>query len=103
MKEENASSSKGAAPSKGATPSAASKAAPAPATGPVTEEEIKAVLQQRTPVTTQDLVAKFKSRLKTKEVMNFVFLPLFFNSGYFFLMFLPSGQIRTVVATLNVL
>lgn len=35
--------------------------------GPVTEDEIRVVLTQRTPVTTQDLVAKFKSRLKSKE------------------------------------
>ncbi|KAF9607773.1 hypothetical protein IFM89_000120 [Coptis chinensis] len=32
--------------------------------GPVTEDEIRAVLLQKSPVTTQDLVAKFKSRLK---------------------------------------
>ncbi|KAI3716864.1 hypothetical protein L1987_68069 [Smallanthus sonchifolius] len=36
-------------------------------TGPVTEEEITAVLLHKAPVTTQDLVAKFKSRLRTKE------------------------------------
>jgi transcription initiation factor TFIIF subunit alpha len=37
-------------------------------TGPVTEEEIRAVLLQNGPVTTQDLVARFKSRLRTPEV-----------------------------------
>ncbi|KAI3964547.1 hypothetical protein MKW92_021230 [Papaver armeniacum] len=36
-------------------------------TGPVTEEEIRAVLVQGARVTTQDLVAKFKARLKSKE------------------------------------
>ncbi|KAL3521892.1 hypothetical protein ACH5RR_014726 [Cinchona calisaya] len=38
-----------------------------PPAGPVTEDEIRAVLLQKGPVTTQDLVAKFKSRLKSKE------------------------------------
>ncbi|RZC50603.1 hypothetical protein C5167_019034 [Papaver somniferum] len=48
----------------------ASSSAKAPAdqsTGPVTEEEIRAVLVQGARVTTQDLVAKFKARLKSKE------------------------------------
>ncbi|XP_059663147.1 transcription initiation factor IIF subunit alpha [Cornus florida] len=58
-KDETASSSKSSVSAKGASPSAK--------TGPVTEDEIKAVLLQKTPVTTQDLVAKFKSRLKSKE------------------------------------
>ncbi|GFP85113.1 transcription initiation factor iif subunit alpha [Phtheirospermum japonicum] len=67
VKEEPASSTKSSVPSKGgAPPQASSKSAPAP-TGPVTEDEIRAVLMQKTPVTTQDLVAKFKSRLKLKE------------------------------------
>lgn len=35
--------------------------------GRVTEEEIKAVLLQKAPMTTQDLVAKFRERLKTPE------------------------------------
>lgn len=55
--------------------STASKGAPASVktesalpSGPVTEEEIRAVLRQRTPVTTQDLVAKFKARLRSQEV-----------------------------------
>ncbi|CAN6477591.1 unnamed protein product [Victoria cruziana] len=43
------------------------KSGNAPATGTVTEEEIRAVLLQVAPVTTQDLVAKFKARLKTRE------------------------------------
>ncbi|XP_022967231.1 transcription initiation factor IIF subunit alpha-like [Cucurbita maxima] len=57
--------------------STASKGAPvsvktesASNSGPVTEEEIRAVLRQRTPVTTQDLVAKFKARLRCKEDKN---------------------------------
>lgn len=38
-----------------------------PSTGPVTEDEIRAVLMQKSPVTTQDLVAKFKARLKSSK------------------------------------
>lgn len=34
---------------------------------PVTEDEIRAVLLQQRPVTTSDLVSRFKSRLKSKE------------------------------------
>lgn len=56
--------SKGTPPSKSASTSAA---------GPVTEEEIRAVLMQKTPVTTQDLVAKFKARLRSPEVCFVVF------------------------------
>ena len=52
--------------SKGAPASV--KTEPSSHSGPVTEEEIRAVLRQRTPVTTQDLVAKFKARLRTPEV-----------------------------------
>ncbi|KAI7746516.1 hypothetical protein M8C21_026254 [Ambrosia artemisiifolia] len=60
IKEEPAKASKGS-----------SKPAVGPsATGPVTEEEITAVLMHKAPVTTQDLVAKFKSRLRTKEDKN---------------------------------
>lgn len=78
-KEEIALTSKISAPTKVA-PSSSSKtstASPsnalkitstASSAGPVTEDEIRAVLMQKTPVTTQDLVAKFKSRLKSKEV-----------------------------------
>ncbi|KAK9056409.1 hypothetical protein SSX86_027500 [Deinandra increscens subsp. villosa] len=51
-------------PAKGA---AASSSKPPPNSGAVTEEEIRAVLLHKAPVTTQDLVAKFKSRLRTKE------------------------------------
>ncbi|KAK4439414.1 Transcription initiation factor IIF subunit alpha [Sesamum alatum] len=67
VKDENVSSAKSSAPAKGATPPAPSKSGAAAPTGPVTEDEIRAVLLQKTPVTTQDLVAKFKSRLKLKE------------------------------------
>ncbi|KNA09631.1 hypothetical protein SOVF_151770 [Spinacia oleracea] len=37
------------------------------AQGPVSEEEIRAVLLQKAPVTTSDLVGTFKARLKTQE------------------------------------
>ncbi len=36
--------------------------------GGVSEEEAKALLRQSGPIKSQDLVAKFKSRLKTQEV-----------------------------------
>ncbi|KAL8170989.1 hypothetical protein V2J09_022793 [Rumex salicifolius] len=35
--------------------------------GPVSEDEIRAVLLQRAPVTTQDLVSRFKARLRSSE------------------------------------
>ncbi|KAL9996834.1 putative transcription initiation factor IIF, alpha subunit [Helianthus debilis subsp. tardiflorus] len=63
VKEEPAKAGKGSS-SKPAGAGASS------ATGPVTEEEISAVLLHNAPVTTQDLVAKFKSRLRTKEDKN---------------------------------
>ncbi|KAL7213673.1 hypothetical protein ACSBR2_016239 [Camellia fascicularis] len=65
-KEETLPTSKSSVPAKCA-PSSTSKTASTPSTGPVTEYEIRAVLMQKTPVTTQDLVVKFKSRLKGKE------------------------------------
>lgn len=65
-KDETPSTAKSSVLPKGASPS--SKVAPSAATGPVTEDEIRAVLLQRKPVTTQDLVSQFKSRLKCKEV-----------------------------------
>nr|XP_043633149.1 transcription initiation factor IIF subunit alpha [Erigeron canadensis]XP_043633151.1 transcription initiation factor IIF subunit alpha [Erigeron canadensis] len=64
VKDEPASAAKNSAPAKGAS---SSKAAASPSTGPVTEDEIRAVLLHKAPVTTQDLVAKFKSRLRNKE------------------------------------
>ncbi|KAJ0264858.1 Transcription initiation factor IIF subunit alpha [Hirschfeldia incana] len=48
------------------TPASASSSA----TGPVTEDEIRAVLMEKQPVTTQDLVNSFKPRLKTREDKN---------------------------------
>ncbi|CAH9148849.1 unnamed protein product [Cuscuta epithymum] len=48
------------------TPQPPARTAPTP----VTEDEIRAVLLQQRPVTTQDLVNQFKSRLKTKEDKN---------------------------------
>ncbi|CAH9119300.1 unnamed protein product [Cuscuta europaea] len=48
------------------TPQQPARTAPTP----VTEDEIRAVLLQQRPVTTQDLVNQFKSRLKTKEDKN---------------------------------
>ncbi|XP_047317551.1 transcription initiation factor IIF subunit alpha-like [Impatiens glandulifera] len=63
-KDEN---TKASVPSKGASASSSSSKPAPTSTGPVTEDEIRAVLMQKTPVTTQDLVAKFKSRLKTRE------------------------------------
>ncbi|KAJ4982420.1 hypothetical protein NE237_033257 [Protea cynaroides] len=65
VKDEPLSTSKGSAPPKGSSSSA--KAGATPSTGPVTEDEIRAVLLQMAPVTTQDLVAQFKARLKSKE------------------------------------
>ncbi|XP_059274929.1 transcription initiation factor IIF subunit alpha-like isoform X1 [Lycium ferocissimum] len=41
--------------------------APSPATGPITEDEIRAFLLQGKPVSTADLVLQFRSRLKSKE------------------------------------
>ncbi|OVA00393.1 Transcription initiation factor IIF [Macleaya cordata] len=67
-KDGSASTSKNsnAAPSRG-TASASTKTASTTASGPVTEDEIRAVLLQSARVTTQDLVAKFKARLKSQE------------------------------------
>ncbi|CAO2842457.1 unnamed protein product [Amaranthus hypochondriacus] len=54
-----------------ATPSSSSKAGTSSqstaAQGPVSEEEIRAVLLAKAPVTTNDLVGNFKARLKTPE------------------------------------
>ncbi|KAF6144959.1 hypothetical protein GIB67_013310 [Kingdonia uniflora] len=43
------------------------KAMPIASTGPVTEEEIKAILLQMAPIKTTELVGKFKARLRNKE------------------------------------
>lgn len=69
---------KSSVPSK-ATPS--SKTGPTSSAGPVTEEEIRAVLIQKTPVTTQDLVANFKARLRSPEVCYFSVLRLELNTA----------------------
>ncbi|RZC76731.1 hypothetical protein C5167_000882 [Papaver somniferum] len=46
------------------------KAPADPSTGPVTEEEIRAVLLESAPLTPQALVAEFRERLKSKEDKN---------------------------------
>lgn len=66
-KDVNGSSSKSNAPPKGTPPPSSNAGSSNAASGPVTEEEIKAVLMQRTPLTTQELVAKFRARLRCKE------------------------------------
>lgn len=66
-KDVNGSTSKSNAPSKGAPPPPSKAGSSTAASGPVTEEEIRTVLMQKTPVTTQDLVAKFKARLRCSE------------------------------------
>ncbi|KAJ0965200.1 hypothetical protein J5N97_026338 [Dioscorea zingiberensis] len=56
------------ATTKGFTPSSRAGATPsASSAAPVTEEEIRNVLLTMAPVTTQDLVARFKARLKSQE------------------------------------
>uniref|UniRef100_A0A6N2K0N7 Transcription initiation factor IIF subunit alpha n=1 Tax=Salix viminalis TaxID=40686 RepID=A0A6N2K0N7_SALVM len=62
VKEESSPATKGTA-----TPKVLPSSSKTGSTGPVTEEEIRAVLLQNGPVTTQDLVARFKSRLRTPE------------------------------------
>lgn len=66
--------SKSSAPPKGTPPV---KTEPSSSGGRVTEEEIRAVLMQRTPLTTNDLVSRFKGRLKSSEVRSITFVPLF--------------------------
>ncbi|XP_061339847.1 transcription initiation factor IIF subunit alpha-like [Gastrolobium bilobum] len=68
VKDENGSASRSNAPPKGILPAPSSKVGSSTiASGPVSEEEIRAVLMQKTPVTTQDLVGKFKARLRSSE------------------------------------
>ncbi|ESW26005.1 hypothetical protein PHAVU_003G083500 [Phaseolus vulgaris] len=69
VKDENGSTSKNNTPSKGVPPTPSSKGGSSSpiASGPVSEEEIRAVLMQKTPLTTQDLVAKFRARLRCPE------------------------------------
>ncbi|KAL1358614.1 uncharacterized protein [Arachis hypogaea] len=71
-KDVHGTASKSNASAKGSAPplpsSSSSKAGTSTAaSGPVSEEEIRAVLKQKTRVTTQHLVAKFKARLRCKE------------------------------------
>ncbi|KAL1810189.1 hypothetical protein ACET3Z_027179 [Daucus carota] len=66
VKEEPVSASKKNVAKKGAS-SVPVESGSAVAGQPVTEDEIRAVLTQEKPVTTQDLVAKFKSRLRSRE------------------------------------
>ncbi|XP_057960725.1 transcription initiation factor IIF subunit alpha isoform X2 [Malania oleifera] len=49
------------------TQSSSSKSGSTSSAGPVTEDEIRAVLLRKAPVTTQELVANFKARLKSPE------------------------------------
>ncbi|KAL6567537.1 hypothetical protein OROGR_001205 [Orobanche gracilis] len=67
VKDEPASSTKSSVLINGAFPQASLKSGAMQQNGPVTEDEIRAMLIKKTPVTTQDLVAKFRSRLKSKE------------------------------------
>ncbi|XP_062161501.1 transcription initiation factor IIF subunit alpha [Alnus glutinosa] len=70
LKEETVPTSKSSVSSKGipsSSSSSSSKTASTSSAGPVTEEEIRAVLMQKTSVTTQDLVANFKARLRSPE------------------------------------
>ncbi|ONK70150.1 uncharacterized protein A4U43_C05F30770 [Asparagus officinalis] len=66
VKEEPSSGSKPSASSKSSA-SAASKIGSTLSSGPVTEEEIRSVLLATAPLTTQDLVANFKGRIKSQE------------------------------------
>ncbi|CAL9068860.1 unnamed protein product [Musa banksii] len=52
------------------SPATTSRPGSTPSTAPVTEDEIRTVLLSATPLTTQDLVAKFKARLKSQEDKN---------------------------------
>ncbi|GKC55842.1 transcription initiation factor IIF subunit alpha, partial [Tanacetum coccineum] len=51
----------------------ASSSKRASASGRVTENEIREVLLHKAPITTQSLVTKFKSRIRTKKVCSFWF------------------------------
>ncbi|KAK7262109.1 hypothetical protein RJT34_29669 [Clitoria ternatea] len=68
VKEENGPASKGNTPLKGVPPATSSKVGSSTtASGPVSAEEIRAILMKSAPVTTQDLVNKFKERLRSRE------------------------------------
>lgn len=64
---EESTPSKNVSSSAKQAPPASNKAVGAQATGAVTEEEVRTALRQMAPVTTQELVAKFKARLKTPD------------------------------------
>lgn len=66
VKDEPSSSSKSSVPAK-ASGSTSARTGPTSSGPPVTEEEIRTVLLSAAPVTTQDLVARFKARLKSQE------------------------------------
>ncbi|THU55861.1 hypothetical protein C4D60_Mb11t11120 [Musa balbisiana] len=68
-KDELPTSSKSNVPPK-SSPATTSRPGSTPSTAPVTEDEIRTVLLSATPLTTQDLVAKFKARLKSQEDKN---------------------------------
>lgn len=95
VKDENGSASKNNAPAKGVPPAPSSKGGSSPiVSGPVSEEEIRAVLMQKTPLTTQDLVAKFRARLRSPEVSstkNFAFPLLSCNFCLVILMSVYAG------------
>ncbi|KAF8391632.1 hypothetical protein HHK36_023938 [Tetracentron sinense] len=65
-KDDLPSNTRSSVPPKG-TPASTSKTGSTPSVGPVAEDEIRAALLQMAPVTTQELVAKFKARLKSPE------------------------------------
>lgn len=67
VKEEPSPAPKTGASSKGSAASASKSSASTASGGPVTEEEIRSVLLATAPVTTQDLVANFKGRIKSQE------------------------------------
>lgn len=100
VKEETAPTSKSNGPPKG-TPLPSSSSAKAgsstPASGPVSEEEIRAVLKQKTPVTTQDLVAKFKARLRSPEVSTTKDFSLYPLLSWFFLLSYCCNLVYSIV------
>ncbi|KAG9439747.1 hypothetical protein H6P81_019912 [Aristolochia fimbriata] len=64
VKEERSVASKNVTPPKSFI---SSESAPTLSTAPVIEEEVRAVLLQKAPLTAQGLVSKFKARLRTEE------------------------------------
>ncbi|KAG9445312.1 hypothetical protein H6P81_016652 [Aristolochia fimbriata] len=70
VKEEPAPASKSGTPKVSASPSINGSAASVGPQGPVKEEEIRAALLEKTRLRTQDLVSKFKARLRNQEDKN---------------------------------